>query len=68
MVPRLDTRVDAIMAFQTVVEHAKTLERELNALKAERDTARQIAEYLRDLIPVKGKPLPWENSQDHPAR
>lgn len=31
MVPKLDTRVDAIMAFQTVTEHAKTLERELSA-------------------------------------
>lgn len=31
MVPRLDTRTDAIMAFQTVTEHARTLERELAA-------------------------------------
>ena len=40
-------------------------EREIAHLISERDAARQIAEFLRNLIPIKSRPLPWENSRDN---
>ena len=47
MVPTLDTRVDAIMAFQTVTEHAKTLERELADARRDRDEWKASAEQYQ---------------------